>query len=69
LDNLQNRNVLVVKWCCMCKKYEESIDHLLFHHEVVTKLCSALFSCLVLLGLYQKGERVVGKLEGIIEKP
>jgi hypothetical protein len=33
LDSLRKRNIIVVDWCCMCKKSEESIDHLLFHCE------------------------------------
>jgi hypothetical protein len=33
LDNLRTRNVVVVEWCCMCKKSGESIDHLLIHCE------------------------------------
>jgi hypothetical protein len=28
LDNLRKRNIVVVEWCCMCKKSGESIDHL-----------------------------------------
>jgi hypothetical protein len=31
LDNLKKRNVVVVGWCCMCKKSGESLDHLLIH--------------------------------------
>jgi len=37
-DNLRKRNVLVVEWCCMCKKSGESIDHLLLHCEVACNL-------------------------------
>jgi hypothetical protein len=25
MDSLRKRNVVVVEWCCMCKKNEESI--------------------------------------------
>jgi hypothetical protein len=28
-DNLRKRNIVVVEWCCMCKKNGESVDHLL----------------------------------------
>jgi hypothetical protein len=27
LDNLRKRNIVVIKWCCMCKKSGEPIDH------------------------------------------
>jgi hypothetical protein len=28
LDNMRKRRVLVVEWCCMCKRGGKSIDHL-----------------------------------------
>jgi hypothetical protein len=40
LDNLGKRNVMVVEWCCMCKKSGVSIDHLLLHCEVARDLWS-----------------------------
>ena len=30
-DNLRRRHVIVLDWCCMCKKNGESISHLLLH--------------------------------------
>jgi hypothetical protein len=33
LDNLRKRNIVLVNRCGMCKKEEESIDHLLLHCE------------------------------------
>jgi hypothetical protein len=42
LDSLR-KNDIVVEWCCICKKCGDSIDHLLLHCEVVTKLWSVLF--------------------------
>jgi hypothetical protein len=42
LDKLRKRNVIVVDWCCMCKKGEEFIDHLL-HCEVARELWSSHF--------------------------
>jgi hypothetical protein len=64
LDNLQKRNV-IVKWCYMCKKCGESIDHLL-HCEVATELWSTLFQ---LFGGSWVMPQGVSELEGTIGKP
>jgi hypothetical protein len=32
------RNVVLIEWCCMCKKNGESIDHLLLHCKVACDL-------------------------------
>jgi hypothetical protein len=42
-DNLRKRNVVVIEWCCMCKKNGEFIDHLLLHCEVAYDLWSYIF--------------------------
>jgi hypothetical protein len=42
LDNLRKRNVVVVEWCCLCKKNGKSIDHILLHCEVVRELWSCI---------------------------
>jgi len=47
-DNLCKRNIVVIEWCCMCKKNGESIDHLLLHCKVVRDLWSYI---LVLFGV------------------
>jgi hypothetical protein len=46
----------------MCKKSEESIDHLL-HCEIAIELWSLLSICLVLHRFASKGEKAVGELE------
>jgi hypothetical protein len=43
-DNLRKRNVVVIDWCCMCKKSGETIDHLLLHCEVARDLWSYIFT-------------------------
>jgi hypothetical protein len=43
LDNLRKRQIIVINRCCMCKKNEESVDHLLLHCEVACVLWSAIF--------------------------
>jgi hypothetical protein len=44
LDNLRKRHVIVINRCFMCKKTEESVDHLLFHCNVAFALWYSLFS-------------------------
>jgi hypothetical protein len=43
-DNLRKRNIMVIEWCCMCKKSRESIEHLLLHCEVARNLWSYIFT-------------------------
>jgi hypothetical protein len=44
LDNLRKRNIMVVEWCCICKKSMESIDYLLIHCEVTKELWSSILN-------------------------
>jgi hypothetical protein len=44
LDNLRKKNMVLVNRCGMCKKDEESIDHLLLHCECAQFLWNAFFS-------------------------
>jgi hypothetical protein len=57
LDNLRKRNIVLVNRCGMCKKEEESIDHLLLHCESAQFLWNAFFSRfgLAWLGLCLRG--------------
>jgi hypothetical protein len=43
-DNLCKRNIVVVEWCCMCKKNGEAVDHLLIHCEVASCLWHYVFT-------------------------
>jgi hypothetical protein len=43
-DNLRKRNVVVIEWCCMCKKSGESIEHLLLHCKVAHNLWSNILT-------------------------
>lgn len=43
LDNLRKQYMIVVSWCCMCTRNEESIDHLLLHFDVVRDLWCLIF--------------------------
>jgi hypothetical protein len=45
VDNLRKQHVIVVNRCCMYKRSEETMDHLLLHCEVVSALWSAFFDC------------------------
>lgn len=33
-DNLRKRGLIIIDWCCMCRKGGESVDHLLLHCEL-----------------------------------
>jgi hypothetical protein len=44
LDYLRTGNIIVMDWCCMCKKSGESINHLLLHCELARDLQSSLFN-------------------------
>jgi len=43
-NNLRKRNVIVIEWCCLCKKSGESIDHLLLHCEITRDLWSYILT-------------------------
>jgi hypothetical protein len=43
-DNLRRRGIVVVKWCIMCKRHGESVDHLLLHCDVARVVWSYFFS-------------------------
>jgi hypothetical protein len=43
-DNMRKRSIVIVEWCCMCKKNGESVDHLLIHCEVATRIWHYMFT-------------------------
>ena len=49
INNLQKRNVQILNWCYLCEGSGESVDHLLFHCPIVTKLWSVVF---ILFGIH-----------------
>jgi hypothetical protein len=38
MDHSRKRYFIVMDWCCMCKRSEEIVDHLLLHYEVARAL-------------------------------
>jgi hypothetical protein len=44
LDNLRKWNVLVMDRCCMCKRNEKSVDHLLIHCDVACAIWITFFT-------------------------
>ena len=43
VDNLCKRQIIVTKWCYMCKNSGESMDHLLLHCPIAMELWSMVF--------------------------
>ena len=44
IDNLRKRQILILDWCCMCKRNGESVDHLLIHCSIASDLWSMVFT-------------------------
>ena len=43
MDNLWKRHFVVLEWCFMCKRYGESVDHLLLHCPIAYEMWSMIF--------------------------
>jgi hypothetical protein len=55
LDNLRKKNMVLFSRCGMCKKDEESIDHLLLHCDCAQFLWNAFFSRVGLVWAMPRG--------------
>lgn len=42
-DSLRKRDIIVMEWCCMCKKNGKTVDHLFLHCEVARALWYVVF--------------------------
>jgi hypothetical protein len=43
LDNLRKCHIIVIDWCCMCKKSGKLLDHLFLHCDVARELWIMVF--------------------------
>jgi hypothetical protein len=43
-DNLQNQNIILVSWCCLCKADGETVDHLLLHCSLSRELWNMILA-------------------------
>lgn len=44
MDKLRKRNIVLVDWCCMCKRSRQSVDHLLLHIEIASAFWCDFFN-------------------------
>lgn len=44
IDNLRKRWLMVIDWCCMCKRDGETVDHLLLHCLIARDFWDLVFS-------------------------
>ena len=49
INNLRKQKILILDWCCMCKRNGESVDHLLILFPLASDLWSMVFT---LFGIY-----------------
>jgi hypothetical protein len=58
VDNLRKRHIIIVDRCCLCKRDEESVDHLLLHCDLVCLgLClEELSTCCLLVEVWKAEE-------------
>ena len=58
IDNLCKKGIIVLDWCYMCKRCEESVDHLLLYCPIAFEMWS-LVLCLFGL-LWVMPRKVIG---------
>ena len=46
IDNLRHQRLILLDWCCICKRVGESVDHLLLHCSLACELWSMVFGLL-----------------------
>ncbi len=49
IDNLRQRSVIIMDWCCMCKSGGELVNHMLLHCNVAQELWNMI---LILFGVF-----------------
>ena len=59
IDNLRKRQILILDWCCMCKRNMESVDHHLTHCSIAFDVWSMVFT---LFGIHQVMLKMVVEL-------
>lgn len=43
MDNLHERHIIVIDWCCMCKKSGKTPDQVFFHCDIARDLWNLVF--------------------------
>ena len=59
IDNLRKQQILILDWCCMCKRNGESVDHLLICCTIAFDLWYMVFT---LFGIHWVMPKIVGEL-------
>ena len=55
IDNIRNRNVVILEWCCMCKIDGESVNHLLLHCPLAQELWEMVIAIFGVVWVMPKG--------------
>ena len=64
IDNLQKQWLVVIDWCCMCKRDGETIDHLLLHCPIARVVEFGFFLVWGCLGDATRCVGMAGLLDG-----
>ena len=52
IDNLHKKHVLIIDWCCICKR--GAIDYLLLHSSLATDIWSFFFTLFGIVWVMEK---------------